>query len=282
MRLILAEEEGLNAIACDRLLSRLTEAKARSSPEITVDLSNAAFVDPYGAACLALMARMVNARGQQLACVLPNSEATAQAMTRLGLVSALQSLADVRNLVARHGHKSDSTLPLSSIRTRSDVKDILDYLVDLAENRLSYEVGDVLDATKIVSELCYNVLDHSGAEGLAAARFSTDRQGRRYVALAVVDAGVGIRASLARRYPAAAHWRHGEAIERALSGLSSRQQGGGLGLRSVHVVVRRYGGRLAIRSGNERLYVSAKHQPRTLSGVSFPGTQVGISFSQRV
>ena len=108
-----------------------------------------------------------------------------------------------------------------------------------------------------------------------------DRQGQRYVTLAVADAGVGIRASLAQRHPEAAQWRHGEAIQRALGGLSSRASGGGAGLRSIYAVVRRYNGRLAIRSGDERLYVSADRQPRTLNGVLFPGTQVGISFSQR-
>ena len=81
----------------------------------------------------------------------------------------------------------------------------------------------------------------------------------------MVDSGIGIRASLARRHPEATGWRDGEAIERALGGLSSRPSGGGAGLRSVDAVVRRYAGRLAIRSGEDRLYVSANQQPRTLS-----------------
>jgi len=46
-------------------------------------------------------------------------------------------------------------------------------------------------------------------------------------------------------------------------------------------VVRRYGGRLTIRSGDQRLHVSAEHPPRSLDGAWFPGAQVGISFSQR-
>ena len=155
------------------------------------------------------------------------------------------------------------------------------YLVSQTQQRLGFDTGDVLDASKVVSELCYNVADHSQAEGLAMAQILRDRQGRRYVSLAVVDAGVGIRASLAARHPQAAGWRHSEAIQQALGGLSSRTSGGGAGLRSIYAVVRRYGGRLTIRSGDERLYVSAEHQARALTGSWFPGAQIGISFSQR-
>jgi anti-sigma regulatory factor (Ser/Thr protein kinase) len=175
----------------------------------------------------------------------------------------------------------NGVLPLSLIHSRSDVQTVLAYLVSLAQQRLGFDSGDVLDASKVVSELCYNVVDHSQTHGVAVARIGQDRQGRRYVSLAVADAGVGVRASLSSRYPEAAQWRHGDAIQRALGGLSSRASGGGAGLRSIYAVVRRYGGRLAIRSGDERLYVSAEHQPRALSGAWFPGTQVGISFSQR-
>lgn len=283
MRLTLAQTEGLNAVSCDRLLARLTEARARNAPQITVDLANAAFIDPYGAACLALVVKHLAGRGQQVICVLPNDGRTQQTAWRIGLVAILRSVAELRNLTVQEPSSGEhpSTLALSAIRSRSDVQEVLAYLVGLAQRRLGYEAGDVLDATKVVSELCYNVVDHSAAEGLVTAHIAQDRQGRRYIALAVVDAGLGIRASLAHRYPEAAAWRHGQAIERALSGLSSRQAGGGMGLRSVQAIVQRYGGRLSLRSGDDRFFLLAGRQPRIMPGAPFPGTQVGISFSQR-
>jgi hypothetical protein len=67
-------------------------------------------------------------------------------------------------------------------------------------------------------------------------------QRARLLHMVMADGGIGIRASLVKRYPEAATWRHGEAIERALGGLSSRPSGGGAGLRSVDAVVRRYTG----------------------------------------
>lgn len=282
MRLVLAAEDGLNAVACDRLLARLEDERALQAREITIDLSQAAYIEPYGAACLVLFARHVAGRRQNLVCVLPGALRAQQTVSQICLVDWLGPVAEVRNLPrAGSGHQDQTTLPLSVVRSRADVQVILDYLMAQARSRLDFDLGDVLDATKVVSELCHNVVDHSGAEGLAAATIFRDRTGRRFVSLTVVDDGVGIRASLALRHPKAEHWRHGEAIQRALNGLSSRPDRGGLGLRSVQAIVRRYEGRLAIRSGNDRFYVSAKRQPRTLSGRLFPGTQVGISFSQR-
>ena len=282
MRLVLAAGESLNAMTCDRLIARLAEERTSHASEVVIDLQAASYIDPYGAACLSLIAREVVGRDQYLICILPTQPRAQRAAVQTGLIRALRPLAELRNLPADGLIQArNSSLPLSPIRSRSDVQGVLSYLVSMAQSQLGFDTGDVLDATKVVSELSYNVVDHSGADGVVVAQLGQDRHGRRFVALAVVDGGLGIRASLAKRYPEAAGWRDGEAIERALGGLSSRPSGGGAGLRSVDAVVRRYAGRLAIRSGEDRLFVSANQQPRTLPGALFPGTQVGISFSQR-
>ncbi|MFZ2360386.1 MAG: ATP-binding protein [Anaerolineae bacterium] len=282
MRLVLGAGDGLNAASCDRLIARLAAADAARHPEVTIDLQAATFLDPYGAACLCLVARHLAERQQRLIVVLPSSRRAQLTVAQTGLAAVLRQWSDVRNVPGHELRAERSgTLPLSLVRSRSDVQAVLSYLVSLAQQRLGFDPGDVLDASKVVSELCYNVVDHSQVDGLVVAQLGQDRQGRRYVALAVADAGVGIRASLANRYPEAAHWRHGDAIQQALGGLSSRASGGGVGLRSIYAVVRRYGGRLTIRSGDQRLHVSAEHPPRSLDGAWFPGAQVGISFSQR-
>ena len=66
MRLVLAAGESLNAGACDRLIARLAEERASNATEVIIDLQAASYIDPYGAACLSLIARQVVARGQQL------------------------------------------------------------------------------------------------------------------------------------------------------------------------------------------------------------------------
>ncbi|MER2600212.1 MAG: ATP-binding protein [Caldilineales bacterium] len=280
MRLVLPEGDGINATTCDRLLKRLADPATASRAEITLDLQAAAFLDPYGAACLCLLAEQMAGRGQRLVVVVPSGAAVQNVALHLGLVSALRIYAEVRNL-PRSAGIGHGALPLQIIRSRNDVQTVLSYLLTQTEQRLGFAPGDVLDAGKVVSELCYNVVDHSQTHGWVTAQIKQNRQGQRFIALAVVDGGTGIRASLGSKYPAAAQWRHGEAISRALGGLSSRPVGGGAGLRSIEAVVRRSQGRLTIRSGDERLYFSADHQPNTSAGAFFAGTQVGISFSQK-
>lgn len=281
MRLVLTSGEGLNASSCDRLLSHLAGVQSKDADEVTVDLRSAAFVDPYGMAALVMIARQLHRHGGRLICVLPGNERPVQAVLQTRLLDALRPVAELRNLPKELSHRYPSALPATAIRSRTDVQTVVGHLVEMTRDRLGYNTGDVLDTAKVVSELCNNVVDHSGAEGIVLAQLGSDRHGARYVALAVADDGVGIRGSLARRYPEAGQWLHGEAIERALGGLSSRQTGGGAGLRSVTAVVRRYQGRLTVRSGSDRVYVSADRTPKTHAGAPFPGTLVGISFSQR-
>lgn len=281
MRLVLTSGEGLNAPSCDRLLAHLADLPAHDGGEVTVDLRSAAFVDPYGMAALVMVARQLQRRGNRLICVLPGGDRPRQTVVQLGLLVALRPVAELRNLPQESFPRYPSSLPVTAIRSRSDVQTIVGQLVDLARDRLGYNTGDLLDTAKVVSELCNNVVDHSGVEGIVLAQLGSDRYGARYVALAVADDGIGIRGSLARRHGEVGQWRHAEAIQRALGGLSSRETGGGAGLRSVTAVVRRYQGRLTVRSGSDRVYVSAERTPKTHAGAFFPGTLVGISFSQR-
>lgn len=281
MRLVLTSGEGLNASSCDRLVSHLVDLPARDAGEVTVDLRAASFIDPYGMAVLVMVAQQLQRRGGRLVCVLPGSDRPVQAVLQVGLLDLLRPIAELRNLPRDLSHRYPSVLPATAIRSRNDVLGVVGHLVELTRDRLGYSTGDVLDAAKVVSELCNNVVDHSGAEGVVLAQLGSDRHGARYVAIAVADDGIGIRSSLARRFPEAGKWQHGEAIERALGGLSSRETGGGAGLRSVTAVVRRYQGRLTVRSGSDRVFVSADRTPKSHAGAPFPGTWVGISFSQR-
>lgn len=281
MRLVLTSGEGLNAPSCDRLLTHLVELPSSEGSEVTVDLRSAASIDPYGMAALVMIARQLHRRGQRLVCVLPGSDRPLQTVLQSGLLDALRPVAELRNLPRDMSHRYPIALPATAIRSRHDVQTVVGHLAEMARDRLGYNTGDVLDAAKVVSELCNNVVDHSGAEGMVVAQLGSDRNGARYVALAVADDGIGIRNSLSRRFPEAGQWQHREAIERALGGLSSRETGGGAGLRSVTAVVRRYQGRLTVRSGADRVYIAADQTPKTHAGAPFPGTLVGISFSQR-
>ena len=98
MRLVLAQDDGLNAAACDRLLARLAGERAAQDGEITIDLQAASFIDPYGAACLCLAARRLAERRRQIAIVLPSHPGARASVVQTGLVAALRPYAEVRNL----------------------------------------------------------------------------------------------------------------------------------------------------------------------------------------
>ena len=100
MRLVLAAGESLNAVACDRLIARLAEDRASNASEVVIDLQAASYVDPYGAACLSLIARQVAARGQQLTCILPAQPPAQRSAVQTGLIRALRPLAELRNMPA--------------------------------------------------------------------------------------------------------------------------------------------------------------------------------------
>ena len=140
MRLVLAAGESLNAGACDRLIARLAEERASDATEVVIDLQAASYVDPYGAACLSLIARQVVARGQQLTVILPTQSQAQRSAVQTGLTRALRPLAELRNLPADALTRAkSSSLPLNPIRSRSDVQGVLSYLVSLAQSRLGFD-----------------------------------------------------------------------------------------------------------------------------------------------
>ncbi len=95
MRLVLGAGDGLNAASCDRLLARLAGAKAASHEEVTIDLQAAAFIDPYGAACLCLAARhLAEQRQQRLILVLPSSRRAQLTVAQTGLAAVLRPWAE--------------------------------------------------------------------------------------------------------------------------------------------------------------------------------------------
>jgi len=126
MRLVLATGEGLNAAACDRLMAGLLDERTIASAAITIDLQSAETIDPYGAACLTLIARQLVQRGQHLTCVMPATAGGRASVARTGLAQTLRELVELRNLSSDSAlGRGAATLPLSAIRTRSDVQAVL-------------------------------------------------------------------------------------------------------------------------------------------------------------
>ena len=282
IRFALSSGDRFNSVAFDRLLTGMTRRAPEPQREIVIDLSSARFMDPYGMVCLVMLARSLQRDDHPVAFVLTSDSDALQFGHSMGFHDHLALYSSLRNTgrtrattrVGTHG------LGLTPIQAGTDVALVVGHFLELARAELGFNVGDLVDSAKIVSELSSNVKDHSQDQGLAAAHLYRDRQGRRYVSIGVADLGIGIRQSLSRRHAEASQWTHAQAVAQALEGLSSRAAGGGLGLSSVRDLVRRYQGHLAVRSGDAKLQLSADKQPQALHVAYFDGAQVGISFSQ--
>lgn len=282
IRFALSSGDRFNSMAFDRLLNGIKQRAPEPQREIVIDLSSARFMDPYGMVCLIMLARSLQRDDHPLAFVLSSDSDALQFGQSMGfhdhlaLYSSLRNTGRTRSAVPMGAHG----LGLTPIQASTDVALVVGHFLELARAELGFSVGDLVDSAKMVSELSSNVKDHSQDQGLAAAHLYRDRQGRRYVSIGVADLGVGIRQSLSQRHAEARQWTHAQAVTQALEGLSSRASGGGLGLSSVRALVRRYQGRLSVRSGDAKLQLSADKQPQALHVAFFAGAQVGISFSQ--
>lgn len=282
IRFALSSDDSFNSVAFDRLLAGMARRSPAADRDLVIDLGRARFIDPYGTVCLVMLARSLYSPARQVAYVLPNDEDTQRFMLAMGAIEHVAPYGELRNLVRPYGAgRSDFFgLGLTAVQASTDVNAIVGRFFSLARSELGFGPGDLADSAKIVSELCSNIKDHSEDWGLAAVQLYRDRGGRRYVSIGVADLGVGIRHSLSRHRPEVAGWTHQQAIEQALSGLSSRPTGGGLGLSSVREIVRRYTGHLAVRSGDHKVQMTAGKATRALRVARFGGTQVGLSFSQ--
>jgi anti-sigma regulatory factor (Ser/Thr protein kinase) len=282
IRFALSSDESFNSVAFDRLLSGLARRAPASDRDLVIDLGRARFIDPYGTVCLVMLARALYSPTRQVAYVLPSDEDTQRFMLAMGVVEHLAPYGELRNLTRTPGPGRGDFfgLGLTPVQASTDVNAVVGRFFTLARSELGFGPGDLADSAKIVSELCSNIKDHSQDWGLATVQLYRDRNGRRYVSIGVADLGVGIRQSLSGHRPEVAGWTHQQAVEQALSGLSSRPAGGGLGLSSVREIVRRYTGHLAVRSGDTKVQMTAGKATRALRVAPFAGTQVGLSFSQ--
>lgn len=173
--------------------------------------------------------------------------------------------------VARVCEGADVHRAVARIKARADL---------LLVSRLGYSGLAADRFTVALAEACQNVVDHSGGPGLALAQCYLRSGGGPEIRLAVADAGIGVRASLAPRYadrlPGA--WDDRAAVRlafrRGVTGSGDPDRG--LGLAAVADLVRAWGGTLRLRSGTADCVVGAN--PAERGGLSaFPGTQVSIT-----
>jgi hypothetical protein len=145
----------------------------------------------------------------------------------------------------------------------------------LLQENTSWPTSSYAAMSALAFELGENVRQHSASpEGVLA--LEADGADER-IRVAIADAGIGIRASLARNPAHANLYDDLTAIERAVSpgGTGEPGAGGGMGLYLTRVMVRGNGGRVFVRSG-EASWEEGDERRRLRRLPPLSGTLIGI------
>jgi anti-anti-sigma regulatory factor len=255
----------------------------RRSP--VVDLSSLSFVDPAGLVGLALCVEHLRQRGPKPVVHYPADDSVGHYLLRMGLRNVLRGRA--RNQRAPRGRPrqriSSALLELSIIEDTADVDKLLSRLTDrvgrILKAELHYLPADVHNFASVISELCRNIVDHSGSVGFVAAQRYTRGDHDRFAVISVGDLGVGLRATLGTRYPVD-QWSDTEVLRKSLLPEYSRHPDRGMGLTFVEKVASDYRGSLRLRSGSSCIYIRG-NRLLSIPGAPFPGTQATISLRER-
>lgn len=283
---VIIENSSLNASTVDNLFEKI-EAMGDGSASLQIDMRSVQFVDPYGLVTLCLVARHLSARYKRLSLFLPDNFDCQAYLYATKFVPTVEEFLQIENVVsgAEQGQslKEEVVLELTKIKAKGNakngcVKTVLERLSLILRDQLYFNEKEITSFSTIVSELCYNIIDHSKDEGLVAVqRYQRKSDEKRFVIIGVGDLGVGIKESLGQRYDVS-QWSHLEAIIQALKKEFSALPNRGLGLYMVSKIIKDYAGTLHIRSGDARLYL--RHNPRGVTTALFPGTQISISLSE--
>lgn len=267
----------------DGLLVGLT-GPAATMGSVTLDAALISFVCPYGAVVLLSACRhLARERGRPVVLVGLQEHVHAY-LNRLDFFRAGGG-AVVTNRRLHPGAEltrnsaSLNVLELTVVRSLREVYDATAYALLIFNAWLGMDAGAAHRVGCCIAEACENVIEHSRDTGVVVAQkyeFSNWTE----VQLAIADLGIGIRQSLASAHAeledTPAGW-----IKRAVAGLSSRAERGGLGLGEIRRIATRTGGSLLIRSGAgyaafAQNYARYTDLPDELGRL--PGTQLAVTF----
>jgi anti-anti-sigma regulatory factor len=290
----LTPPSSLDETSFEQLIRQLKGLDQHAQRQIIIDLEQVRFVDPYGMVGLLALARFLRQRAFEPVLLLPRSAEVMKYLDRMDFSRHAERLyaLDLTTLwpdgeYSRSMH-SDVLLEITPITRAEDIHYIVDRVRERAQTILSqnlhYEQAAIDGFVVALSEVCQNIPEHSEDVGYVAIQkyYYGRRLGKNLVKIAVMDLGVGFRASLAPRYASqSAAWSDLLALRLAMFKGASRYDdpGRGQGLSAVRRFVERWQGKLMIRSGSARLGLSptwGRSATRQTNLIPFPGTQVSI------
>jgi anti-sigma regulatory factor (Ser/Thr protein kinase) len=251
-----------------------------------IDLGPVSFIDPYGMLGLLEIGELCMLEDVKKTVLLPRSGEVLRYLGRMGFFSHAKryfTLDPMQPTVSGGAGDSDVLLEITPIERAGDIHFIVSRVRERAQTilaaHLQYDEKAINGFIVALSEVCQNIIEHSENKGFVGIqKYRYSRLGRNIVKIAVMDAGIGFRRSLAQRFNLKGDL---EAVEKALLGGASRHddEGRGHGLAAVRRFVEQWQGRLSIRSGTARLSLVpqwARGKEREMNLTNFPGSQINI------
>jgi anti-sigma regulatory factor (Ser/Thr protein kinase) len=263
---------------------------------VLFDATHVRWADPYGMVGLLVLGETARRRGEPPLLKLPESSEVVSYMARMGFFVHAEALFEVNGPRPRGRHEggSDVLLEITAVNSHADVHTVVDLVnrrgLTILTGQLNYPAREAFQFSVILSEVCQNIIEHAEAGGWVATQTYNwaKKVGRKVVVIAVMDLGIGFRASLAAAHAARYdEWSDAAALEAAFMHGQTRfpDPGRGQGIQQIRRQVGRWGGRMSIRSGTARI----ADIPSWDEGVPLhenlpplPGAQIGIVLPARV
>lgn len=265
---------------------------------VKIDLREVQFIDPYGMLGLLELGRYLKKKYTSPLLILPHSEEVLKYLERMDFWKYALELFELESQdpwpkepFFRSQH-SDVLLELTRIEETDDIHNLVEKVRERAGSilvaNLNYSSGDIDAFVVALSEVCQNIPEHSQDIGYVAIQkyFYEKKLGKNVAKIAVMDLGIGIKASLSSKYAALRKdWSDSIAIKMAVFEGASRYDdpGRGQGLVGVRKLVEKWNGKFVIRSGSAKvgLIPSWDNSPKYLPRLPYlPGTQISITLPE--
>ena len=276
----------------EQILERLGED---FSEQILLDARHLRFADPFGMIGLLALGQYIKSKGQEAILHLPDDADVTGYMARMDFFEHAGSLFELHGNRGRRAHPDDNKasqvlLEITAVNSHEDVHGVVDRVsqraIDILNKELGYPRAQAARFSTILSEVTQNIIEHAETGGWVATQTYTFKRrlgGRRAVVIAVMDLGIGFKASLTSAHATrfAERWSDATALESAFMHGMSRfhDPGRGQGLQQIRRTVNLWGGRFSIRSGTARIadipdWDEGSPMDQNLS--YFPGAQICI------
>ena len=265
---------------------------------VLIDARHVRWVDPFGMIGLLAIGKVALRSGETPVLQLPDDADVVSYLARMNFFEEAEQIFELHGARRRRGEGggSDVLLEITPVREYADVHEVVNRVnergVTILTSQLNYPRAQALQFSTLISEVCQNIVDHADAEGWVATQSYTWQKrlgGRRVVVIAVMDLGVGFRASLSSAHASrfADRWTDAMALEQAfMHGLNRfHDVHRGQGLQQIRKNAGRWSGRVSIRSGTARITEVPdwdESAPLEEGLPYFPGSQIGIILPARI